>query len=58
MYLAGPWADFLRGRFVAVNWDVDELEEHKEEIEEQGLLTTQSFKAETGPGGHKFRQPL
>lgn len=54
MYLAGSSADFLRGRFVAANWDVDELERHGDEIVRDGLLQSQPFRGNIGPGGHKF----
>lgn len=54
IYLAGPQADFLRGRFVAANWDVDDLEKYHEEIVAEGLLKGQPFKGNTGPGGHDF----
>lgn len=56
MYLAGAQADFLRGRFVAANWDVADLERHREEIVAQGLLKGQPFKGSIGPGGHPFVQ--
>jgi hypothetical protein len=52
--LAGKQADFLRGRFVAANWDVGDLEKHQEEIKAQELLKGQAFRGEMGPGGHKF----
>ena len=39
LYLASPRADYLNGRYVSANWDVDELEEMKEEI-----LTRDKFK--------------
>jgi hypothetical protein len=35
---ATPAADFLQGRLVACNWDVDELTQMREEIEAKGLL--------------------
>jgi hypothetical protein len=31
-------ADFLQGRLVAANWDVEELLQMREEIEAKGLL--------------------
>lgn len=37
LYLASPQAEYLRGSLTSVNWDIHELEEHKEEIE-KGLL--------------------
>lgn len=40
LYLAQERADYLRGGMVAVNWDVEELEEYKEEIVERKLLKT------------------
>ena len=52
VWLAGADADFLRGRFVAANWDVDELLEHQNEIVDQGLLKSQPFKGNIGNGGH------
>ncbi|CAM1508105.1 Fc.00g049530.m01.CDS01 [Cosmosporella sp. VM-42] len=54
VYLAGPQADFLRGRFVAANWDVEDMERHQAEIASQGLLKGQAFKGDIGPGGHRF----
>ena len=33
--------DWLKGRFVNSNWDITELEQRKEEIAKEGLLTTQ-----------------
>ncbi|KAB5525529.1 hypothetical protein GE09DRAFT_1151660 [Coniochaeta sp. 2T2.1] len=55
VYLAGNQADFLRGRFIAANWDVEDLEAHREAIIEQGLLKGQAFKGTIGPGGHPFQ---
>ncbi|KEF52801.1 uncharacterized protein A1O9_11218 [Exophiala aquamarina CBS 119918] len=52
VWLAGEEAEFLRGRFVAVNWDVDELVQHQKEIVEEGLLKSQPFKGNIGSGGH------
>ena len=40
VWLASPEAKFLRGKFVWVNWDVDELKERAEEITNSRLLTT------------------
>lgn len=40
LYLVQARADFLRGGMVGVNWDVEEMEQHKEEIEEKKLLHT------------------
>lgn len=38
LYLAQPRADYLKGTIISVNWDVTEMEAHKEEIEEKKLL--------------------
>ncbi|KAK6452859.1 hypothetical protein FP744_10009110 [Trichoderma asperellum] len=38
VWLASPEAEFLKGRFVWVNWDVDELKSHANEIKESMLL--------------------
>jgi hypothetical protein len=55
IYLAGPDADFLRGRFVAANWDIEQLELHREEIVSQKLLQNQPFRGTIGVGGHPFK---
>jgi NAD(P)-dependent dehydrogenase (short-subunit alcohol dehydrogenase family) len=38
LWLASSEAEFLKGRFVWVNWDVDELKAHAEEIKGSALL--------------------
>jgi hypothetical protein len=40
LYLVQPRADFLKGSMVGVNWDVEELEQHKEEIVSKKPLQT------------------
>jgi len=40
LYLVQPRADFLKGSMVGVNWDVEELEQHKDEIVAGKLLQT------------------
>lgn len=40
LFLVQPRADFLKGGMVSVNWDVEELEKHKEEILAKGLFKT------------------
>lgn len=37
LYLATSRGDYLKGSLVSINWDLEEMETHKEEIEE-GLL--------------------
>lgn len=38
VWLASPEAEFLKGKFVWVNWDVNELKALAEEIKESTLL--------------------
>ena len=40
VWLVSPEADFVRGKYVWVNWDVDELKARKEEIMSTDLLNT------------------
>jgi len=40
LYLAQPRADYLKGSMVGVNWDVEELEQHKAEIIEKKPFQT------------------
>jgi hypothetical protein len=40
LYLVQPRADYLKGMFVGVNWDVEEMEQHKDIIVEKKLLQT------------------
>ncbi|KAF2464762.1 short chain dehydrogenase-like protein [Lindgomyces ingoldianus] len=37
LYLSSPRADYLKGSMTSINWDIDEMEAHKGEIE-KGLL--------------------
>ena len=53
LYLASPRAEYLRGRFVTSNWDVAELETHKEEIQ-SGKMLTVGIHADLGPEGHHW----
>ena len=39
VWLASPEAEFLKGKYVWANWDVEELKERKEEIQNSRLLT-------------------
>jgi len=56
LYLSTPRADHLRGRYISVNWDVNDMEKHKEEITEKGLLKTAFLNAKLGPEGHPFEK--
>ncbi|KAJ5776437.1 Glucose/ribitol dehydrogenase [Penicillium nucicola] len=48
VWLASPEAQFLKGKFLWANWDVDELKSNAEEIEGSGLLSI-------GLGGWPFQ---
>lgn len=39
-YLAQPRADYLRGGFVSVNWDVTEMEKNQERITKEKMVQT------------------
>ncbi|KAI9656615.1 MAG: hypothetical protein M1821_004822 [Bathelium mastoideum] len=54
LYLQKPEADYLRGGFVSVNWDVEEMAEHKDEIAQKHLLQLDFIKAELGPRRHAW----
>jgi NAD(P)-dependent dehydrogenase (short-subunit alcohol dehydrogenase family) len=54
LYLQRPESDVLRGGFFSVNWDVDEVQQHKEEIAEGELLRLGFIKAKLGPEGHPW----
>ncbi|KAJ4299847.1 hypothetical protein N0V90_005093 [Kalmusia sp. IMI 367209] len=56
LYLLKPEADVLRGGYVSVNWDVEEIEKHAEEIKEGGLLKLGFINAKVGPNGHPWAQ--
>ena len=56
VYLANGRAEYARGGFVSVNWDVEEMEQNKDEIKEKGLLKCCLVRAELGAGGHAFRK--
>jgi hypothetical protein len=38
VWIASPEAEFLKGKFVWANWDVDELKSLAEEVKESMLL--------------------
>lgn len=54
LWLNTPKADCLRGGFLSVNWDVDEMEAHASEIT-GGKLTELAFlNAKLGAEGHPW----
>ncbi|THX69415.1 NAD(P)-binding protein [Aureobasidium pullulans] len=54
LYLATPKAEYLRGGFMSVNWDVEEMEKHKDEIKERKLLKLAFLNGKLGPEGHAW----
>ncbi|KAK4942964.1 hypothetical protein LTR10_017348 [Elasticomyces elasticus] len=54
LYLASPRADFLKGGLTSINWDVEEMEAHKEEIVEQKLLQIKWIPLLPASGGQGF----
>ncbi|KAF2007035.1 short chain dehydrogenase-like protein [Amniculicola lignicola CBS 123094] len=52
-YLASPRADYLRGSMTSINWDIHEMEDHKEEIGE-GALKISWLPVLPVSGGHGF----
>ncbi|TIA77071.1 NAD(P)-binding protein [Aureobasidium pullulans] len=54
LYLATPKAEYLRGGFMSVNWDVEEMEKHKDEIKEKKLLKLAFLNGKLGPEGHTW----
>ncbi|KAF2801654.1 NAD(P)-binding protein [Mytilinidion resinicola] len=51
LYLQTPAAEPFKGGFISVNWDVVEMEKHKEDIVEGKLLRLGFINAKLGPGG-------
>ena len=56
LWLDTPRADFLRGGFLSVNWDVEELEAHASEIKEGKLTELGFLNGKLGPGGHPWAE--
>ena len=54
LWLATPKADFLKGGFVSVNWDVTEMEAHADEIKGGKLNQLGFLNAKLGPQGHSW----
>lgn len=54
LYLLRPEADVLRGGYSSVSWDVDEIQQHADEIKEGRLLKLGHINAKVGPEGHPW----
>ena len=55
LWLDTPKADCVEGGFLSVNWDVDELEAHADEIKEGKLNQLAFLNAKLGPEGYPWR---
>jgi hypothetical protein len=51
-----PESDFLRGGYLSVNWDIDELKTHREEILEKKLTQLGFLNAELRLGGYPWAE--
>lgn len=54
MWFCTERAEWLRGGLVSVNWDYEEMEEHKEEILQKGLIRLAFTGANFGKGRHPW----
>ena len=54
LYLDTPKAEFLNGGYLSVNWDVEEMETHAEEIKAGKLNHLGFLNAKLGPEGHPW----
>ena len=51
LYLQQSKADFLRSGYYSVNWDIEELTEHKDEVVEKKMLQLAFIGGRMQPGG-------
>ena len=54
LFLQNPEADFLRGGFFSVDWDLEELEVHKGEVTEKKLIKPASLKGQLSLGRYSW----
>lgn len=54
LWLDTAKADFLKGGYIHSNWDVNELEQHKAEIVEKGLVKLGFLNGKLQPGGYDW----
>jgi hypothetical protein len=52
LFLSTRRAEWLRGGMVSVNWDLEEMEAHREEVEEKGLVRLRVVERGFGKGGY------
>ncbi|KAI0885901.1 NAD(P)-binding protein [Annulohypoxylon maeteangense] len=54
LFLCTPRAEWMRGGIMSVNWDIEEMEAHKEEIQREGRNKMAFLNAKLGKGGHPW----
>ncbi|KAH9860623.1 hypothetical protein J1614_011954 [Plenodomus biglobosus] len=54
LFLCTERAEWLRGNVISVNWDIEEMEAHREEIVGKKLLKLKFTGAKFGKGGHPW----
>ncbi|KAI0102208.1 NAD(P)-binding protein [Nemania sp. FL0031] len=54
LFLSTPRAEWMRGGIVSVNWDIEEMEAHKDQIVRDNLLSRAFLNAKLGKDGHPF----
>lgn len=55
LYLSTPRANYLRGGLASVNWDIEEMEAHKDEIVRENLLKIKWVPILPASGGAGFQ---
>lgn len=55
LFLSTPRAEWMRGGLLSVNWDIEEMEAHKDEIVGDNLLSRAFLNAKLGKDGHPWR---
>ncbi|KAI2466454.1 NAD(P)-binding protein [Annulohypoxylon bovei var. microspora] len=54
LFLCTPRAEWMRGSVMSVNWDIEEMEAHKDEIQREGRNKLTFLNAKLGKGGHPW----
>ncbi|KAI1394295.1 NAD(P)-binding protein [Hypoxylon trugodes] len=54
LFLCTPRADWMKGCVMSVNWDIEEMELHKEEIQREGRNKLTYLNAQLRKGGHPW----
>ncbi|KAI1356051.1 NAD(P)-binding protein [Xylaria sp. FL0043] len=54
LFLSTPRAEWMRGGILSVNWDIEEMEAHKDQIVGENLLSRAFMNAKLGKDGHPW----